>query len=72
MNKQLLFPLLVWFAALLALGLAGFWFFRVGAAPWPTAALVIAVMFYAGTMVASCYVSVRRQNGRQNSQKGSA
>jgi hypothetical protein len=65
MSKRLSIQLLVWFVALLALGLAGFWFFR-GATAWSTAALAIAVIFYVGAMVGSCYVSVRRHYDRNS------
>jgi hypothetical protein len=61
MSKSLSIQLLVWFVALLALGVAGFSFFR-GATVWSTAALVVASMFYVCVMVASCYVSMRRQD----------
>ena len=61
--NNLTIRLLVWFAALLALGLAGFWSFRA-LTPWSTTALFIAVTCYVGMMVASCYVSVDGQKHR--------
>jgi hypothetical protein len=57
----------VWFVLLAVLGMAGYWFFQVGATPWSATALAVAAMLYLSAMAASVYESMRRHNARQDS-----
>ena len=60
MSETLRIRLLVWFVALLALGMTGFWFFR-GATVSSAAALAIAVIYYVVVMIASSRVATYLQ-----------